>query len=107
MQLLDMRAPLSFQLKQPLLFLLQAVSSRPDVVPPAYLSELEKLQDRIPPFSDADALALIESELGQPISVVFSELTSTTVAAASLGQVQASSIRRVSQSLNVGWPTCV
>ena len=67
---------------------LQAVSSRPDVVPPAYLSELEKLQDRIPPFSDTDARALIESELGQPISVVFSELTPTTVAAASLGQVQ-------------------
>lgn len=58
------------------------------MVPPAYLSELEKLQDRIPPFSDTDARALIESELGQPISVVFSELTTTTVAAASLGQVQ-------------------
>lgn len=29
----------------------QALSSRPDVLPPAYLQELEKLQDRIPPFS--------------------------------------------------------
>ena len=72
-----------------IVILVQAVSSRPDVVPPAYLSELEKLQDRIPPFSDDDARALIESELGQPISAVFSELTPTTVAAASLGQVSA------------------
>lgn len=33
----------------------QALSSRPDVLPPAYLHELEKLQDRIPPFSTEDA----------------------------------------------------
>jgi predicted unusual protein kinase regulating ubiquinone biosynthesis (AarF/ABC1/UbiB family) len=34
----------------------QALSSRPDVLPPAYLAELELLQDRIPPFSDTEAL---------------------------------------------------
>jgi predicted unusual protein kinase regulating ubiquinone biosynthesis (AarF/ABC1/UbiB family) len=34
----------------------QALSSRPDVLPPAYLAELELLQDRIPPFSDVEAL---------------------------------------------------
>lgn len=28
----------------------QVISSRPDIVPPDYLKELEKLQDRIPPF---------------------------------------------------------
>ena len=33
----------------------QVASSRPDVVPPAYLKELEKLQDRIPPFNNAEA----------------------------------------------------
>lgn len=37
----------------------QAVSSRPDVMPPIYLAELEKLQDRIPPFENA---AAFESE---------------------------------------------
>ena len=35
---------------------LQAVSSRPDVTPPDYLKELEKLQDQIPPFPDAEAM---------------------------------------------------
>lgn len=65
----------------------QAVSSRPDIVPPDYLLELERLQDQIPPFSDSDARAVMEEELGVPISSIFSELSPTSVAAASLGQV--------------------
>ncbi|WIA38859.1 hypothetical protein OEZ86_002136 [Tetradesmus obliquus] len=65
----------------------QALSSRPDVLPPAYLAELELLQDRIPPFSDADALQVIEAELGLPWGAVFSSLSASPVAAASLGQV--------------------
>ena len=67
---------------------LQAVSSRPDFVPPSYTRELEKLQDKIPPFPDADALQIILEELGQPASQVFSEFSPTSVAAASLGQVR-------------------
>lgn len=35
----------------------QVASSRPDVVPPLYLKELEKLQDRIPAFDDSLAFA--------------------------------------------------
>ena len=33
----------------------QALSSRPDVLAPEYLREMEKLQDQIPPFADEDA----------------------------------------------------
>ena len=36
----------------------QALSSRPDLMPPAYVAALEMLQDRIPPFPDADARAV-------------------------------------------------
>ena len=54
---------------------------------PIYLAELEKLQDQIPPFSNADAYAVIQLETGQAPSALFSELSSDTVAAASLGQV--------------------
>ena len=68
--------------------MLQAVSSRPDFVPPSYTRELEKLQDKIPPFPDAEALQIILEELGQPASQVFSEFSPTSVAAASLGQVR-------------------
>ena len=65
----------------------QAVSSRPDVTPPSYTKELEKLQDQIPPFDDAAAMRVIVEELGRPINSIFSHITSTPVAAASLGQV--------------------
>ncbi|XP_039114031.1 uncharacterized aarF domain-containing protein kinase At1g71810, chloroplastic [Dioscorea cayenensis subsp. rotundata] len=65
----------------------QAVSSRPDVIPPAYLEELSLLQDRIAPFSTKVAFNLIEEELGSPIEVLFSEISPEPTAAASLGQV--------------------
>eukprot|EP00210_Caulerpa_lentillifera_P001091 g1052.t1 len=71
----------------------QVASSRPDVVPPLYLKELEKLQDRIPPFDDSLAFALIESELGQSVKEVFSEISEKPVAAASLGQVYRAKLR--------------
>ncbi|WOK96855.1 hypothetical protein Cni_G05563 [Canna indica] len=65
----------------------QAVSSRPDVIPPAYLAELALLQDRIAPFSTEIAFNMIEEELGQPIDMLFSEISPEPIAAASLGQV--------------------
>ena len=68
---------------------MQAFSSRPDVIPPSYLAELEKLQDRIPPFPDEDAYAVIGAEMGVPASALFSELTASPIAAASLGQASA------------------
>jgi len=66
----------------------QAVSSRPDVAPPSYTAELEKLQDQIPPFPSADAMAVLAAELGAPASVHFADLSPEPVAAASLGQVR-------------------
>ena len=68
----------------------QAVSSRPDVAPPSFVLELEKLQDQIPPFPTAEAMAVMTEDLGMPPSAVFSYLSPEPVAAASLGQVRAS-----------------
>ncbi|XP_038699504.1 uncharacterized aarF domain-containing protein kinase At1g71810, chloroplastic [Tripterygium wilfordii] len=65
----------------------QAVSSRPDLIPPSYLDELSLLQDRITPFSTEVALNMIERELGLPVDKLFSEISPEPVAAASLGQV--------------------
>ena len=70
--------------------LAQAVSSRPDVTPPDYLRELEKLQDQIPAFDDEEAMAVMRQELGTPPSQLFSFLATSPTAAASLGQVQPS-----------------
>ncbi|XP_024528606.1 uncharacterized aarF domain-containing protein kinase At1g71810, chloroplastic isoform X2 [Selaginella moellendorffii] len=71
----------------------QAVSSRPDLIPPAYIAELSLLQDQIAPFSTKAALSIIESELGVPVDVLFSEITPAPVAAASLGQVYQARLR--------------
>ena len=49
----------------------QALSSRPDLLPPEYLRELQKLQDRLPPFPNHVAFAIIEEQLGVPMSEVF------------------------------------
>ncbi|MBE9197622.1 MULTISPECIES: AarF/ABC1/UbiB kinase family protein [unclassified Nodularia (in: cyanobacteria)] len=65
----------------------QALSTRPDLIRKDFLEELIKLQDQLPPFDSAIAYQIIETELDRPISEVFSELSASPVAAASLGQV--------------------
>ncbi len=44
-------------------------------------------QDRVPAFSGEKAIAIIEQELGQPITELFAEFEELPLAAASLGQV--------------------
>lgn len=65
----------------------QALSTRPDLIRKDYLAELEKLQDRLPPFPTEIALSIIEAELGRPAKKIFAEISPEPVAAASLGQV--------------------
>lgn len=48
----------------------QALSTRVDLLPEAYLDEFAQLQDNVPPFPCAQARALIEEELGQSIDQV-------------------------------------
>jgi predicted unusual protein kinase regulating ubiquinone biosynthesis (AarF/ABC1/UbiB family) len=65
----------------------QALSTRPDLVPPDFLAELTKLQDQLPPFSNDVAFAIVEEELGSPAHQVYRSISVEPVAAASLGQV--------------------
>lgn len=65
----------------------QALSTRPDLVPPIYLEELTKLQDQLPPFPNEIAYQFIEEELGNIPEEIYSELSAEPIAAASLGQV--------------------
>ena len=65
----------------------QALSTRPDLVPPAFMEELVKLQDQIPPFSNEIAFRLIKEDLGQTPEEIYAEISPNPVAAASLGQV--------------------
>ncbi|XP_047325612.1 uncharacterized aarF domain-containing protein kinase At1g71810, chloroplastic isoform X2 [Impatiens glandulifera] len=79
----------------------QAISSRPDLIPPSYLNELSLLQDSISPFSDEIAFNTIEKELGVPIDELFSEISPNPVAAASLGQVYQARLRRTGRVVAV------
>lgn len=65
----------------------QAIATRADLLPMAYVKELSRLQDEVPPFPHQEAMAILERELGAPIPSLFAHLDEEPVAAASLGQV--------------------
>ncbi|MDJ1181592.1 ABC1 kinase family protein [Roseofilum casamattae] len=65
----------------------QALSTRPDLMAPAYLEELTRLQDQLPPFPNEVAYQFIEEELGDRPEFIYAEISPKPVAAASLGQV--------------------
>jgi len=51
----------------------QALSTRPDLIPIEYITELSKLQDRVPAFASEEAIALIEAELNTSIYSIYQE----------------------------------
>lgn len=70
----------------------QILSTRPDIIPPAFAAELSRLQDRVAPFPFAQARRLIEAEIGTPVEKVFAALEEKPLAAASLAQVHAATL---------------
>ncbi|MBD1924485.1 AarF/ABC1/UbiB kinase family protein [Microcoleus sp. FACHB-831] len=65
----------------------QALSTRADLLPLEYVEALAKLQDKVPPFSAEEAIALIESELSNSLYALYRDFERFPLAAASLGQV--------------------
>ncbi|MFO7629842.1 MAG: AarF/ABC1/UbiB kinase family protein [Prochlorococcaceae cyanobacterium] len=65
----------------------QALSTRPDIIPPVLLEELAQLQDQLPGFDSSLAMACIVEDLGAPLSEIFEQLDHEPISAASLGQV--------------------
>lgn len=65
----------------------QAVSARPDLIPPELARELTHLQEDVKPEPFAAVKKAVEESLGQPLSELFSEFSETSSAAASLSQV--------------------
>jgi ubiquinone biosynthesis protein len=65
----------------------QLLSTRPDIVPPDILQELQSLQDDVRPFPYEDVERVIQEELELSVEQLFTEFEETPVAAASIGQV--------------------
>ena len=71
----------------------QILSTRADLLPPEYLVELRKLQDSAPPVAFEEIEQAVVTELGQPIENLFAEFDSSPLAAASIGQAHAATLR--------------
>ena len=64
----------------------QILSTRPDILPPAYIEVLEGLQDDVPPAPWEESQTVIKEDLG-PVDEVFDEFDREPISGASLGQV--------------------
>jgi ubiquinone biosynthesis protein len=65
----------------------QMLSTRRDLMPADIAEELAKLQDQVPPFPSAQAVAMIEADYRKKLDEVFSSFDLTPIASASVAQV--------------------
>ena len=70
----------------------QMLSTRRDLLPEDIADELAKLQDNVPPFPEAESIAIIETALGKPVSQLYATFASTPMASASVAQVHAATL---------------
>lgn len=65
----------------------QMLSTRPDLLPPAFVEELSHLQSDAPPEPWSEIEQIIRAELGTPIENAFAEVDHEPLAAASVAQI--------------------
>lgn len=71
----------------------QILSNRPDLLPAELITELEKLQDSVPPVPDAMALKVVEQELKKPVAELFETFDTHALASASMAQVHKATLK--------------
>ena len=70
----------------------QLLSTRADLLPPAYQAELARLQDAAPPEAPGTVERILAAELGRPPDTVFAAIDPVPLAAASIGQAHAATL---------------
>lgn len=65
----------------------QILSTRPDILPPAYINELSRLQDNVSPEKFEDINTVFLSQFHKPIKSCFQEFDEVPLASASIAQV--------------------
>ena len=71
----------------------QALSTRPDLMPPEYIAELVKLQDDAPPVPFDQIRQVMCEELGQPPEELYTGFSPQPIASASIGQAHAATLQ--------------
>lgn len=71
----------------------QLLSSRADLLPPAYIEALSRLQDEVAPFPYAEVEGIITRELDVRMMRAFNDFDPTPLAAGSLAQVHRATLR--------------
>lgn len=71
----------------------QALSTRPDMVPPEYVAALERIQDDVSPMPVEQVRELVEAALGVKLTQAFAEFEAVPLGAASLAQVHRARLR--------------
>jgi ubiquinone biosynthesis protein len=71
----------------------QVLSTRSDLLPPAFLDELSKLQDDVDPLSWELLQPVVEKELDAPIESLFGSVDPIPIASASIAQVHAATLK--------------
>ncbi len=82
----------------------QLLSLRPDLVPPEYVEEFEKMQDKVPTFPFSEAKKIIEQELKKPLNRVFTSFEQKPIASASMAQVYKAKIKGQTVAVKVQRP---
>jgi predicted unusual protein kinase regulating ubiquinone biosynthesis (AarF/ABC1/UbiB family)/nucleotide-binding universal stress UspA family protein len=65
----------------------QVLSTRPDLLPPAFIEELAQLQDHVSPLTEPEVVAVMEEELGVPWEDVFASVDPEPLASGTIAQV--------------------